>query len=145
MKKIMAFSLIFLGFVFSQSAFAQGAPDAAAKPAAEPAPAASGAPAAPAGKDAKPVKPEVPLPFWKVSPLPTVTGKIERRYDINRDKILQPFETTIFLRDVIDEVEEKTFYSVEDSKIISKYDKNKDGIINKFEAEDIKKDVQETE
>ena len=43
---------------------------------------------------------------------------------------------------MIDEVEEKTFYSVEDSKIISKYDKNKDGIINKFEAEDIKKKLE---
>ncbi len=85
-------------------------------------------------------KEAVPVPFW-VETLPKVEGKIEKYYDINRDKILQTSETKIFLRDVSAEILDKNSFNVSDSLLLKAYDKNKDGIINKFELEEITKDL----
>jgi len=109
--------------------------------AAQPAPAAE----TPAAKDAattKPEEPAVPLTFWQATP-PKVNGEIEKRYDINRDKILQSAEIKILLRDVVDEVTENKayFYNTADSALLKEYDKNKDGIIDNIEIKIIEQDL----
>jgi len=78
-------------------------------------------------------------PSWVVGE-PRVKDVAERRYDINRDGLLQSAETKTFLRDVLDEVESKNGYLV-NSDILKEYDKNKDGIINRFESETIRQQV----
>ncbi len=90
--------------------------------------------------DAKAEKPAVIVAFW-AKELPKVTSKTEKRYDINRDEILQTSETKIFLRDVIKEVVEKSSYNVSESVLLKVYDKNKDGIISNLDIEEIKKDL----
>ena len=91
-----------------------------------------------AAKDVKVVKPQA---FWAVTP-PVATGKIEIKYDINEDGILQTSEVKILLRRVISQVmNENINFNIEDSKLLKAYDKNKDGIISKLELEDIKKDL----
>lgn len=90
--------------------------------------------------DAKEPKPPAPTAFW-AKELPKVTSKIEKRYDINRDEILQTSETKIFLRDVLAEIASKNSFNVSDSVLLKAYDKNKDGIISKLEVDEIKKDI----
>ncbi len=90
--------------------------------------------------DAKETKPPAPTAFW-AKELPKVTSKTEKRYDINRDEILQTSETKIFLRDVLAEVSAKNSFNVSDSVLLKAYDKNKDGIISKLEIDEIKKDT----
>ena len=85
---------------------------------------------------ATPVAPAVP--FWAIQ-TPRVGSAIEKRYDINRDGLMQTSEVKIYLRDVIDVVEEKGGYIV-DSDILKAYDKNKDGVINKYELSEVKAD-----
>lgn len=72
---------------------------------------------------------------------PRVTNRVEERYDINRDGKLQTAEVKIFLRDVIDEVQDKGRYSALNSDVLKEYDKNKDKMINKYELTEIIKDV----
>ncbi len=87
----------------------------------------------------KPRKPSgggAPEPRWRLQ-APDATGAVERRYDINRDGILQTAETKIFLRDVIDVIEAKGGYTI-NSDILKEYDKNKDGVISKIELPEIK-------
>lgn len=79
------------------------------------------------------------LPLWMKGE-PKVTGTRDKRYDINRDGILQTAETKILLRDVVDEVKDKGGITV-DCDVLKEYDKNKDGVITKFEAETISKDA----
>ncbi len=90
--------------------------------------------------DAKGEKSTAQSAFW-AKELPKVTSKIEKRYDINRDEILQTSETKIFLRDVLAQVASKDSFNVSDSLLLKAYDKNKDGIISKLEADEIKKDL----
>ena len=116
---------------------AAGIAPAMAQPA--PAPASDGKAADPkAAKDVKPAKPQA---FWAVTP-PVVTGKIEIKYDINEDGVLQTSEVKIFLRRIISQLmKENINFNIEDSKLLKAYDKNKDGIISKLESEEIKKDL----
>ncbi len=134
MKKLLSFFsawiLVFVIFVYF--AHAQSAPAAETKDKAKD--------KSSEGKKTKDEKPAVPTPFW-VKDLPKVTGKREKRYDINRDEILQTSETKIFLRDVVAEIVDKGSANVFDSALLKAYDKNKDGIINKFEVEEIKQDL----
>lgn len=79
-----------------------------------------------------PDAPQPTIPSW-VTTTPMVKSKTEQKYDTNRDGKLQTAETTIFLRDVLDIIDDKGGYPI-DSDILKPYDKNKDGIINRFEA-----------
>lgn len=137
--KIFSFYFLIVSFgavlIFPSWVTAQQPADNAANPAAD-----QGKPAQEKkAKDAKSA-PEKPLAFW-AKELPKVSGKIEQYYDINRDGIMQTYETKIFLRDVQKEINDKKSYNVSDSAILKAYDKNKDGIISALELEDIKKDL----
>ena len=79
------------------------------------------------------------LPQW-MKTMPPVNNRTERRYDVNRDGYLQTAEVKIFLRDVVDQVEQRGGVEVI-SDILKEYDKNRDGIINRYEVTDIKKDA----
>lgn len=87
-------------------------------------------------------EPSGPVPFWKANP-PKVAGEVEKRYDINRDRILQSAEVKTLLRDVIEEVDvnKSYLYNVADSAVLKEYDKNKDGIIDNIEVKVIESDV----
>lgn len=93
----------------------------------------------PAPAAAAPAAPALAVPAW-VKQSPRVTTADERRYDINRDGLLQTAEVKIYLRDVIDGVVQKGGFTV-NSDILKEYDKNKDGVINSYELADIRKDV----
>ena len=67
---------------------------------------------------------------------PKVTSKVEQPYDSNNDGKLQTAEVKIFLRDVLDQINEKGGYTI-NSDILKEYDKNKDGVISRYEAQDI--------
>ncbi len=71
---------------------------------------------------------------------PKVTSKIEQEYDINRDEKLQSAEVKVFLRDVLDQIDEKGGYTI-NSDILKEYDKNRDGVVSRYEAEAIRKQV----
>ncbi len=130
-KFIFSFLIILsAGFLREQICYAQPAADAKAKPSEE---------KAAGGKNDKAAVP-VPHAFWAQT-LPTVDGKVEQRYDINRDGLLQTSETKILLRDVMAEIKANGTYNIGDTPFLKAYDKNHDGIINKFEAEEIKKDL----
>lgn len=131
MKKIfISLFAVFLVFVCAAYfVYAQTAPAADAKNKAKD-----------KSSDTKTEKPVVVVAFW-AKELPKVTSKTEKRYDINRDEILQTSETKIFLRDVIKEVVEKSSYNVSESVLLKVYDKNKDGIISNLDIEEIKKDL----
>jgi len=75
-------------------------------------------------------------PFW-AKQSPRAEAAIEKKYDTNRDGLLQTAEVKIFLRDIIDIVTQKGGYTV-DSAILKAYDKNKDGVINSYELTEIK-------
>lgn len=77
------------------------------------------------------------LPTWLVTP-PKVTSKIEESYDINRDKKLQSSEIKMFLRDVVDEINDKGGYTV-NSDLLKQFDKNKDGIVSRLELPELQK------
>ena len=81
----------------------------------------------------------VSLPFWMQTE-PQVKTKKEEMYDSNRDGKLQKAEVKIFLRDVIDEANQKGGYQI-DSPILKEYDKSGDNIISKYEAQEISKVV----
>ncbi|MFP4472777.1 MAG: hypothetical protein ACLFPX_02760 [Candidatus Omnitrophota bacterium] len=83
---------------------------------------------------------EETLPEW-VRELPRVINDLERRYDVNRDGLLQTAEVKVFLRDVIDEVSRRNRIEIE-TDILKEYDKNNDRMIELFELERIRKDVQ---
>jgi len=87
-----------------------------------------------AGDQAQPA-----IPGW-VTSAPIVKSKIEQKYDTNRDGKLQTAEVTIFLRDVLDIIEEKGGYTI-DSDILKPYDKNKDGVISRKEATTLQEQV----
>lgn len=91
-------------------------------------------------EDDKNVVPPAPVAFWATNP-PKVSGKVDQRYDINRDGILSTSEVKIFLRDVVSEVMEKNSYDATASGFLRDYDKNRDGIISRLELEEIKKDL----
>ena len=69
---------------------------------------------------------DVAVPDW-VDNLPRAKTEQEKRYDINKDGILQIAETKIFLRDVLNVVDQKGGYTL-DSDILKEYDKNRDSI-----------------
>ena len=83
---------------------------------------------------------EEDLPAWALE-LPKVKTREERRYDINRDGKLQSAEVKVFLRDVIERVEKRSYVNVT-SDILRGYDMNKDGVINTYELDKIKEHVQ---
>ena len=150
MKKMIIFSMTLALFSVFMPQVAQAQPAAAGTPAnkdkaapattTQPAPAGKPAPGAKPAAAAKPAQPAVPVPVWQSSP-PKVIGKIELRYDINRDGILQTAEIKILLRDALDDVKTKGFFNIGDSDLAKTYDKNKDGIIDNLEAETIKADI----
>ncbi|MFA5088226.1 MAG: hypothetical protein WC552_04250 [Candidatus Omnitrophota bacterium] len=79
---------------------------------------------------------------WMVE-LPRVSSAVNRdlrKYDVNRDGVLQTAEIKIYLRDVIDGVVSKGGYTV-DSEVLREYDKNKDGVINSYEVAEVRKDA----
>ncbi|OGX24816.1 MAG: hypothetical protein A3D10_07085 [Omnitrophica WOR_2 bacterium RIFCSPHIGHO2_02_FULL_48_11] len=85
-------------------------------------------------------KPVAPVgPVWAIQ-TPKAMAVIEKRYDTNRDGLLQTSEIKIFLRYVITIVEEKGGYTV-DSDILKSYDKNRDGVINRYELAEVKADA----
>jgi len=132
MKKIFLFLLTVLFLSVSASV-------SSAQPAGESVdPKAAEKKAAAAAAAAKPPK---PLAFWAATP-PEVTGKLEAKYDINGDGLLQTSEVKILLRRISAQIQKDNInFNVEDSKFLKAYDKNKDGIISKLELTDIKKDL----
>jgi hypothetical protein len=133
--------LMFLSLLSAEISFAQPAAPAAAKPATAP----KAAPKAtdPASPKAAAEQPKVvkPVAFWATTP-PEVTGKMEAKYDINGDGILQTSEVKILLRRISAQIQvDNINFNVEDSKFLKAYDKNKDGIISKLELQEIKKDL----
>ena len=78
-------------------------------------------------------------PSWKRQS-PRAETADEKKYDINRDGLLQTAEIKIYLRDVIDGIAQKGGYTV-DSNILKEYDKNKDGVISAYELPEIRNDV----
>ena len=107
-----------------------GGGGAYSKPAAPARPPAPAAPAAPA-VDTR--------PMWMRQAQSAATAT-EKRYDLNRDGVLQTAEAKIFLRDVIQVVDSKGGYTV-DSDLLREYDKNRDGLISRTEIIDVKADV----
>lgn len=91
----------------------------------------------PAGQALEKREAEKPLPSWLKSE-PKVTTDAEKTYDINRDGKMQSSEVKIFLRDVVDEAQEKGGYRF-DSPVLKEYDKNGDSVISRYEAEEINK------
>ena len=78
---------------------------------------------------------EKDLPKWmKVEP--KVSSKTEKAYDVNRDGKLQTAEVKVYLREVLNTIDDKGGYAI-DSNILKEYDKNKDGVISRYEAEDL--------
>lgn len=89
---------------------------------------------------ARPAAPAVDTrPMWMRQAQPATTAT-ERKYDTNRDGILQTAEVKIFLRDVIQVVDSKGGYTV-DSNLLREYDKNRDGLISRTEIIDVKADA----
>ncbi|MCB9772021.1 MAG: hypothetical protein H6754_05675 [Candidatus Omnitrophica bacterium] len=118
---IFSLAFVFLSYLVISVAFAQTANQQSAQ-------------------DDKKVDPPAPVAFWATTP-PKVVGKIDQRYDINRDGILSTSEVKIFLRDVVAEVMENNSYDAMASDFLRSYDKNRDGIISRLELEEIKKDL----
>ena len=78
---------------------------------------------------------EKDLPNWmKIEP--KASSRVEQAYDVNRDGKLQTAEVKVYLREVLDVIDEKGGYTI-DSNILKEYDKNKDGVISRYEAEDL--------
>lgn len=75
-------------------------------------------------------------PLW-MRQAPVATSLEEKKYDANRDGILQTAEIKIFLRDVVDTVEAKGSFTI-NSDILKEYDQNRDGVITRFEVSDIR-------
>ena len=80
------------------------------------------------------------VPQW-AKEIPKVTNNSERRYDINRDGLLQSAEVKVMLRDVIETVEDRGSVVVY-SDILKEYDKNKDRYITAVELDKIRQDAQ---
>ena len=80
-----------------------------------------------------------PLAQWMIE-LPLVKNDYEKKYDSNRDGKLQTAEVKIFLRDIIDVIDNKGGFTV-NSDILKEYDKNKDGLISREEGKLIKEHV----
>ncbi len=100
----------------------------------------SGGAAAKPATPASPAKPAVDTrPMWMRQAQPATTAS-EKKYDTNRDGILQTAEVKIFLRDVIQVVDTKGGYTV-DSNLLKEYDKNRDGLISRTEIIDVKTDA----
>ncbi len=125
-KNVFSLYFVVMAFVCAPAVFAADAKDKTNEKSSD-------------GKTAK-SDPAAPVAFW-AKDLPKVISKSEKRYDINRDEILQTSETKIFLRDVIAEVAAKSSFNVADSALLKAYDKNKDGIISNIEIDAIKKDL----
>ena len=82
---------------------------------------------------------DVAVPSW-MDYEPRAKTEQEKKYDINRDGILQIAETKIFLRDVLVVISQKGGFTL-DSDILKEYDKNKDSFISRTESAEITKDV----
>lgn len=79
------------------------------------------------------------IPSWaKEAPKPQ--NAEERRFDINRDDMLQSAEIKVYLRRIVERVEKRGYVSVT-SDLLREYDKNKDGVINSYEIDLIKEHV----
>ena len=100
--------------------------------AAAPARPAAAAPA-PAPKPAQDTR-----PMW-MRQVQNASTATEKKYDVNRDGLLQTAEVKIYLRDVAQVVEAKGGYTV-DSEVLRDYDKNRDGVITRYELADIRTD-----
>lgn len=99
-------------------------------------PARPSAPSSPA----RPAAPAVDTrPMWMRQAQPATTPT-EKKYDTNRDGLLQTAEVKIFLRDVIQVVDSKGGYNV-DSNLLREYDKNRDGLISRTEIILVKTDA----
>lgn len=92
---------------------------------------------APSTQRAAPAQPSGPS--W-TRESPRVRTSEERRYDINRDGLLQTAEVKIFLRDIIDIITQRGGYTV-NSDILREYDKNRDGVISSTELPQLSSDV----
>jgi hypothetical protein len=95
--------------------------------------------AQPAQPAAAPAQPVAPRPSWTIQS-PKVSNDVERKYDTNRDGVLQVAEVKIFLRDVLDVINAKGGYTI-NSDILKGYDRNKDGIISREEMSEIRNNV----
>lgn len=93
--------------------------------------------------EAMPVEPvkkvEPALSAWATVPQ-SIQNEAQEKNDMNGDGQLQPFETKIYLRDIIDEVQ-ATGGSVADTDILKSYDGNGDGRIDETELARILEDV----
>ena len=96
-----------------------------------------------AARPATPAKPAAAAvdtrAMWMRQAQPATTPT-EKKYDTNRDGILQTAEVKIFLRDIIQIVDAKGGYTV-DSNLLKEYDKNRDGLISRTEIIDVKADA----
>ncbi len=80
------------------------------------------------------------LPRW-MQIAPKVETEDEKKYDVNRDRVLSPTEMKVYLRRVYYEVQDGSGKSVSTSEALKEYDSNQDGVITKTEAERIKKEA----
>jgi hypothetical protein len=92
------------------------------------------------GSTDSPKSDDMTVPQW-AKETPKVTNNSERRYDINRDGLLQSAEVKVMLRDVIETVEDRGSVVVY-SDILKEYDKNKDRYITAAELDKIRQDAQ---
>lgn len=134
MKKLILLFLIIEGVVFTVTYHSLAQVNNAGLPNQNPTP-----PAAAKGDKNKSDQIIEKLPAWMIE-LPLAKSKTEKKYDVNRDGRLQKYETKIYLRDVLDTVDEKGGYTL-DSDVLKEYDKNKDGFISRLEAIEIKNQV----
>lgn len=64
----------------------------------------------------------------------------ERRFDTNRDGRLQSAEVKVYLRGIIEQVEDRGYVSAV-TDLLREYDRNRDGMINASELERMKEHV----
>ncbi len=107
---------------------------AGAKPAAAP---AKATPAQPAAQPAvQPAAATAAVPPSAATGHKVVSAS-ERKFDLNKDGILQPAEVNGFLQEVSRIVDGSGGYTV-DSDLLKPFDVNKDGLISRYEVKAIK-------
>jgi len=92
------------------------------------------------GTSESPKEDDMTVPDWAKT-LPKVSNSSERRYDINRDGMLQSAEVKVMLRDTIEAVESRGSVAVY-SDILKGYDINKDRYITSGELDKMRQDAQ---
>ena len=79
------------------------------------------------------------MPAWMKTP-PRVKTLDEKKFDANKDGILQATETSMMLKDAISMINSKGSVSAS-SDILKPYDSNGDGTISRYEALSISADL----